>query len=155
VWDLAERWYPETETLPLRDALQAIEERKFRSLGVKYFRGKFTVHPDADDSPVPLRTTFLSPFDRLVHDRARAEALWDFYYRLEMYVPAAKREYGYCVIPILRGDKIVGRIEPVHDKKTGVLHVKDVWWQDSVRPTSLRKPLQELARFLGAKVDPL
>ena len=155
VWDLAERWYPQTETLPLRDALRAIEEQQFRSLGVKYFRGKFTVHPDADDSPVPVRTTFLSPFDRLVHDRARAEALWDFYYRLEMYVPAVKREYGYYVIPILRGDKIVGRIEPVHDKKAGVLRVKDVWWQQGVKPVSLRKPVQELARFLGAKADPL
>jgi hypothetical protein len=155
VWDLAERWYPQVETLPLRDALEMIEERKFRSLGVKYFRGTFTVHPDADDSPVPLRTTFLSPFDRLVHDRARAEALWDFYYRLEMYVPAVKREYGYYVIPILRGDKIVGRIEPVHDKKAGVLHVRGVWWEQGVKPVSLRKPLQELARFLGAKVEPL
>jgi hypothetical protein len=155
VWDLAERWYPEVEALPLRDALQLIEERKFRSLGVKYFRRKFTVHPDADDSPVPLRTTFLSPFDRLIHDRSRTEALWDFYYRLEMYVPAMKREYGYYVIPILRGDKIVGRIEPVHDKKAGVLRVKDVWWEDGGKPAPLRKPLQELGRFLGAKVEPL
>jgi hypothetical protein len=155
VWDLADRWYPEVEALPLREALQLIEERKFRSLGVKYFRRTFTVHPDADDSPVPLRTTFLSPFDRLIHDRSRTEALWDFYYRLEMYVPAVKREYGYYVIPILRGDKIVGRIEPVHDKKAGVLRVKNVWWEDGAKPAPLRKPLQELARFLGAKVEPL
>lgn len=153
VWDLAERWYPESETLPLREALKVMEERQFRSLGVKFFRGKFITHPDADDSPVPMRTTFLSPFDRLVHDRARAEALWGFYYRLEMYVPAAKREYGYYVIPILRGDRIVGRIEPVHDKKAGVLRVKGVWWEHGVKPVPLRKPLQELARFLGAKLE--
>jgi uncharacterized protein YcaQ len=155
VWDLAERWYPEVDALPLRDALRIIEEQQFRSLGVKFFRGKFSTHPDADDSPVPLRTTFLSPFDRLIHDRARAEALWGFYYRLEMYVPAAKREYGYYVLPILRGDKVVGRIEPVHDRKAGVLRVNGTWWEQGVKPASLRKPLQELARFLGAKLAPL
>ena len=75
------------------------------------------------------RITFLSPFDRLVHDRNRALALWDFFYRLEMYVPKAKREYGYYVLPILRGDRVVGRIEPVHDRKAGVLRVLGTWWE--------------------------
>jgi hypothetical protein len=150
VWDLAERWYPQVDALPLREALHIIEERQFRAAGVKFFRGQFTVHPDANDSPVPVRTTFLSPFDGLVKDRARAEALWGFYYRLEMYVPALKREYGYYVLPILRGDKVVGRIEPVHDRKASTLRVNGTWWEQGVKPTSLRKPLQELARFLGA-----
>jgi uncharacterized protein len=153
VWDLAERWYPETEALPLREALRIGEERRFRSLGVKLERGKLVVHPDADDSPVPPRVTFLSPFDRLVHDRARAEALWGFFYRLEMYVPAAKREYGYYVLPVLKGDKVVGRIEPVHDRKSRVLSVKGVWWEDGVKPVSLDRPLKSLARFLGAELE--
>ena len=152
VWDLAERWWPETETLPLKDALALMEEKRFRSLGVKLERGKLVAHPDADDSPVPPRVTFLSPFDRLVHDRARTEALWDFYYRLEMYVPVAKRQFGYYVLPILKGDRIVGRIEPVHDKKAGVLRVKGIWWEN--KPVSVEQPLKNLARFLGATLDP-
>jgi uncharacterized protein len=100
----------------------------------------------------PTRTTFLSPFDRLVHDRNRAEALWSFYYRLEMYVPKAKREYGYYVLPILRGDRVIGRIEPLHDRKTGELRVLGTWWEDGVRPVSLTKPLRDLGRFLGAQL---
>jgi uncharacterized protein YcaQ len=98
------------------------------------------------------RTTFLSPFDRLIHDRNRAEALWDFYYRLEMYVPQAKRQYGYYVLPILRGERIVGRIEPVHDRRAGELRVQGLWWEPGVRPFSLQKPLRDLARFLGARL---
>ena len=148
VWDLAERWWPDTEKLPLEEALALQEEKRFRSLGVKLERGKLVPHPEADDSPVPSRTTLLSPFDRLVHDRDRAEALWGFYYRLEMYVPAAKRAYGYYVLPILKGDKVIGRIEPVHDRKAGVLRVKGVWWE--ARPVAIQQPLKLLARFLGA-----
>ena len=114
-------------------------------------RGRLVAHPDADDGPVPgKRITFLSPFDRLVHDRNRAEALWDFYYRLEMYVPKAKREYGYYVLPILRGDRVIGRIEPVHDRKAGELHVLGTWWEDGVKPVSLQAPLRNLARWLDA-----
>ena len=83
-------------------------------------------------------------------DRARTEALWDFYYRLEMYVPAAKREYGYYVLPILRGDKLVGRIEPVFDRKTKQLSVKGVWWEPGEKPVDLTKPLDDLARWLAS-----
>jgi uncharacterized protein len=153
VWDLAGRVYPDVERITWKEAQARIEERRRRTQGVVLERGKLLAHPDAVDGPVPsARTTFLSPFDRLVHDRARAEALWGFRYRLEMYVPAAKREYGYYVLPILRGDRVVGRIEPVHDRKTGRLHVRDVWWEDGVRPVSLDRPLRSLARWLGATI---
>ncbi len=150
LWDLAERWYPAVDVPPWREAKRIFDEKVFRSLGVKLVRGKLYAHPDAEDTAPPKRVTFLSPFDRLVHDRNRAEALWGFRYRLEMYVPRAKREYGYYVLPILYGDRVVGRIEPVHDRKAGVLRVDGTWWEDGVKPVSLRRPLQGLARWLGA-----
>ncbi len=148
VWDLAERWYPETPALPLKQALALYEDQRFRAVGVRLERGQFVAHPEAVDGPVPDRVTFLSPFDRLVHDRNRTEALWDFYYRLEMYVPAAKREYGYYVLPILHGDRLVGRIEPVFDRKTQRLDVKGLWWEKGVKPLDLDEPLAELQSWL-------
>ncbi len=150
LWDLAERWYPETETVPLREARRALDAKRFRALGVKLDKGRFLAHPEADGTPVDSRVTFLSPFDRLVHDRDRAEALWGFRYRLEMYVPKAKREYGYYVLPILRGDRLVGRIEPVFDRKAGVLRVENVWWEPGETEVSLDRPLRSLAAFVGA-----
>jgi uncharacterized protein YcaQ len=152
LWDLAERWYPPVDVPPWREAKRIFDEREHRALGVRLVRGKLLAHPDAEDVAPPKRVTFLSPFDRLVHDRSRAEALWGFYYRLEMYVPQAKRQYGYYVLPILRGDRVIGRIEPVHDRKAGALHVKGTWWEDGVKPVSLRKPLADLARWLGASL---
>ena len=151
VWDLADRWYPETERIPWREAEKVIDEKRFRALGVRLERGRLVAHPEASAGPVPpARTTFLSPFDRLVHDRARTEALWGFYYRLEMYVPKAKREYGYYVLPILRGDRLVGRIEPVWDRKAKELTVNGVWWEEGMKPVSLAKPLRDLARWLAS-----
>ena len=151
LWDLAERWYPDAESIPWPEARRLLEEKRFRALGVRLEQGAWQVHPDAEDGPVSSRVTFLSPFDRLIHDRDRAEALWNFRYRLEMYVPKPKREHGYYVLPILRGDRLVGRIDPMLDRKTGVLQVKGVWWEPGVKPVSLQKPLRDLARFVGAK----
>ena len=151
LWDLGERWYPETESVPIAEARRILEEKRFRALGVKVHNGRWVVHPEADARRVGRRVTFLSPFDRLVHDRDRAEALWDFRYRLEMYVPKAKREYGYYVLPILRGDELVGRIEPVFERKASVLRVLNVWWQPGARPVPLEQPLRSLAKLVGAE----
>ena len=130
VWDLAERWYPGDGDGPAGARRSSDrDEKRFRALGVKLERGRLVAHPEARTARCPTRTTFLSPFDRLVHDRAAPEALWGFHYRLEMYVPKAKREYGYYVLPILRGDRLVGRIEPVWDRKAGELTVNGVWWE--------------------------
>ena len=147
VWALAERWYPETDTVPLREAERQLAEQRFRTLGVRLEKGEWVAHPDADDRPVPDRVTLLSPFDRLVHDRDRAEALFGFRYRLEMYVPPAQREYGYYVLPILVGDRLVGRVEPRFDRKTRRLEVLGAWGDTS----RLDEALTELGRFLGAR----
>ena len=154
LWDLAERVYPETETVPLAEARRILEEKRFRAQGVKLERKGLVAHPDAEDGRVPgTRVTFLSPFDGLVKNRDRAEALWDFFYRLEMYVPKAKREYGYYVLPILRGDRLIGRIEPAFDRKTGVLHVHGVFAEPGAPAGAGRgvaSATRRLAKWLGA-----
>ena len=146
LWDLPERCWPETETVSLREAERRLAEQRFRSLGVRRERGVWRAHPDAEDGPVPDRATLLSPFDRLIHDRGRAEALFGFRYRLEMYVPPAKREYGYYVLPLLVGDELVGRAEPRFDRKTRVLQVLGAWGDTS----RLDEALAGLARWLSA-----
>jgi len=147
VWDLADRWYPPVEKVPLREAERHFAEKRFRALGVRLTKRGWEAHPDAEDGPIPDRVTFLSPFDRLVHDRDRAEALFGFHYRLEMYVPRAKREYGYYVLPVLRGDAIVGRIEPRFDRATRTLEVLGAWGDT----TGADGPLASLAGWLGAE----
>ncbi len=146
LWDLTSRWWPEAETVTQRDAERIRAERRFRSQGVRLVKGEWAAHPDAVDGPVPDRAVLLSPFDRLVYDRDRAEALWDFRYRLEMFVPKAKREYGYYVLPLLVGDRVVGRAEPRFDRKTGTLELLGAWGDTS----RLDEALDDLGAWLGA-----
>ena len=133
--------------MPGREAERILAERRFRAQGVRLTKKGWEAHPDATDGPVPDRATLLSPFDRLIHDRDRAEALWDFFYRLEMYVPKAKREYGYYVLPLLVGDRIVGRAEPGFDRKTKTLELLGAWGDTS----RLDEAMDELAVWLGAE----
>ena len=146
LWDLSKRWWPETETVSIRDGDRIRAEQRFRTQGVRFVKGAWEAHPEAEDGPVPERAVLLSPFDRLVYNRDRAEALWDFRYRLEMFVPKAKREFGYYVLPLLVGDQVVGRAEPRFDKKTGVLELLGAWGDTS----RLDEALADLAAWLGA-----
>lgn len=89
-------------------------------------------HPDqrdaiaaAADGQIPLsKTTFLSPFDPLVWDRARALDLFNFDYKIEVYTPAAKRKYGYFTLPILYDNRLIGRLDPKAHRKEGIFEVK-------------------------------
>ncbi len=149
LWDLAERWYPEVEKISWPEAREILAERRWRAQGVRFERGRWLAHPGASAGPVPDRAVLLSPFDRLVYDRARAERLWGFRYRLEMFVPKEKREYGYYVLPLLVGDALVGRAEPVFDAKTGTLRLLGAWGDTS----RVDEALQDLAAWLGASIE--
>jgi uncharacterized protein YcaQ len=102
------------------------------------------------------RTTLLSPFDNLIADRDRTEWLFDFYYRSEIYTPKAKRKYGYYVLPVLSGDRLIGRIDPKMDRKTKTLHVYAVHREED-GPDSLETAneiagsVAQLGHFLGAE----
>jgi hypothetical protein len=153
LWDLAERVWPETETVPLAEARRVLDDKRFRAQGVKLDRKGVVAHPEAEDGRVPTRVTFLSPFDGLVKNRDRAEALWDFFYRLEMYVPKTKREYGYYVLPILRGDRLIGRIEPIYDRRAGTLKVNAVFAEPGAPKGAgpgIAGAVRRLAKWLGA-----
>lgn len=104
----------------------------------------------------PARLRVLSPFDPLIRDRNRTERLFGFYYRIEVFVPEPKREYGYYVFPLLESDRLVGRIDMKADRKAGTLDVKRVWWERGVRTSSgrmerLEAELARLAKFTGVE----
>ncbi|MEL6525183.1 MAG: crosslink repair DNA glycosylase YcaQ family protein, partial [Chloroflexota bacterium] len=99
-------------------------------------------------------TVLLSPFDNLICDRDRTELIWDFYFRIEIYVPPAKREYGYYVLPILHGDQLIGRISMEMNRKTNTLHALATYAQDDAPAdavSDIRDSLEALADFLGAE----
>lgn len=100
----------------------------------------------------PDRIRVLSPFDPVLRDRNRSERLFGFRYRIEVFVPEAKREYGYYVFPLLEGDRLIGRIDMKADRKAGVLNVRRLWLEAGVRPASgrlqkLEAELRRVARF--------
>ena len=127
------------------------------------WEGEWYIHRDT----VPLlaslrdggwapRTVFLSPFDNLICDRERTEQFFDFYYRIEIYVPKAKREYGYYVLPLLHGDRFIGRMDSQIERKTGIYRIHALYAEEGARVDAQTRAaaagsLLELARFIGAK----
>ncbi|WP_446214883.1 DNA glycosylase AlkZ-like family protein [Micromonospora sp. IBHARD004] len=142
LWDLAERVYPAgTPVVAAAEALRRRDERRLRSLGiarasvvgeagepavVEGTSGLWRVDPAAIGGSFAGRTALLSPFDRLVHDRARVLELFGFEYRLEMYVPRAKRRWGYFALPVLHHHALVGKVDATADRKASVLRVHAV-----------------------------
>jgi uncharacterized protein YcaQ len=177
VWDLPERVYPADIVVPSADeAERAKNERRLASLGiarqktrampmeptdvgeagepavVEGVKGEWRVDPAALDQDFEGRTALLSPFDRLVHDRVRAEELFDFEYTLEMYKPAAKRRWGYFALPILHHDRLVGKLDANADRKASVLRVnaihEDVKFTRAIT-NAVNAELEDLASWLG------
>lgn len=179
LWDLAERIYPpDDDPLSDRDAARLRDERRLGALGIARPKApKQPVEPfhvgeagepaeiDGVDGPWRVdpaqleqddalagRTVLLSPFDRFVFDRARALDLFGFEYILEMYKPAAKRRWGYFALPILHGDRLVGKLDAKADRRAGVLRVnaihEDEPFTDEVA-AAVDAEIADLADWLG------
>ena len=119
---------------------------------VEGVKGEWRVDPGLLGDDFEGRTALLSPFDRLIHDRVRAEELFDFEYTLEMYKPAAKRRWGYFALPILHGDRLVGKLDAAADRKASVLRVNAI--HEDVKFTramtkAVQAELEDLASWLG------
>jgi len=177
LWDVPARVYPADVVVPSVDEAHRVRnERRLASLGiarqkttampiepvdvgeagepavVEGTKGEWRVDPAALDGDFEGRTALLSPFDRLVYDRARAQELFDFEYTLEMYKPAAKRRWGYFALPILHGDRLIGKVDAVADRKTSVLRVNAI--HEDVKFTramtkSVNEELEDLAAWLA------
>lgn len=105
----------------------------------------------ADRKP---RLEFLAPLDPMLWDRKLIEALWDFQYSWEIYTPREKRRYGYYVLPVLYGEKLIGRMEAVAERKTQSLEVRHIWYEEGVRQTAkLKKALEGAVKRLAAFND--
>jgi len=180
-WDLAERIHPGDPPVPVEEAHRTLAARRLQALGIarpraleawdeRYdvrgtgmaarvdgVRGLWRVDParldDLDD--FEGRTAILSPLDRLVFDRKRMEDLFAFDYQLEMYKPAAKRQWGYWAMPVLDGDELVGKVDATADREAGVLIVdavhEDGDWS-AARRRRVDGELDALGEWLGLEV---
>jgi uncharacterized protein YcaQ len=176
LWDLAERVYPDVAAVPREQARRIREERRLRSLGivrenapdtplepggvgeagervsVKGVAGVWRLDPALLDERFQGRTVLLSPYDRLVYDRARLADLFGFEYYLEMYKPKATRRWGYYALPILHRDRLIGKVDATTDRKAGVVRVdavhQDVPFTKAIT-AAVDAELSDLAGWLG------
>jgi uncharacterized protein len=175
LWDLAARIYPDEAAVPAGDALRIRNERRLRSLGIARSRGPecpvepmdvgevgepaavegvkgtWRVDPELLDQPFRGRAALLSPLDRLVYDRKRMVELFEFDYQLEMFKPAARRRWGYYALPILYGDRLVGKVDATVERGAGVLLVnavhEDVPFTKAMQ-VAIHREIADLARWL-------
>jgi uncharacterized protein len=177
LWDLAGRVYPaDTPIVPVDEARRIRAQRRLRSLGiarantaavpvepvdvgdagepaiVEGVRGTWRVDPEALRQPFEGRTALLSPFDRLVYDRARARDLFDFEYVLEMYKPKAQRRWGFFALPVLYHDRLVGKVDAAADRQSSRLRVhaihQDIRFTRAIT-AAVHAELEALASWLG------
>jgi uncharacterized protein YcaQ len=180
-WDLPERVYStELRHLDRDSAVRHRNERRLAALGiarssgpqipgeasyvgeageeavVEGTPGTWRVHPSYVGLPFKGRTALLSPFDRLIHDRVRAEQLFGFEYILEMYKPKEKRRCGYYALPVLHGDRLVGKLDATADRKAGTLVVNAIHEDVPFTKTmtaEVRSEIEDLAAWLGLEVS--
>jgi uncharacterized protein YcaQ len=167
LWDLAERVYPDDPVPAVEEARRARAERELRALGivrksvagepvrVDGVRGTWCVDPSLLDQPFEGRAALVSPFDRLVFDRKRLVELFEFDYQLEMYKPAGQRRWGYYALPILYGDRLVGKLDAAADRKEGVLVVNAVHEDEPFTPdvsAAVDAEIEDLARWLDLEL---
>jgi len=179
LWDLADRVLPDDPAVPWQEATAARDRRRLASLGiararapqtpgepnsvadaglpavVEGVRGAWRVDPEqleALDRPFRGRTALLSPLDRLVFDRTRMSELFEFDYQLEMYKPAAARRWGYWAMPVLHGDRLVGKLDATADPEAGLLRV-DALHEDEPLSTSTRAGVEREIRALASLLD--
>jgi uncharacterized protein len=175
LWDLADRVYPDVPPLTYDEAVRRRNERRLSALGiarsrgpdctvepldvgdageeavVEGVRGTWRVDPTQLGQPFTGRAALLSPFDRLLHDRKRMVELFEFEYILEMYKPVSARRWGYFALPVLYGDRLVGKLDATADRNAGVLRVNALHWD--VEPTkamtsAVYGEFRDLARWL-------
>lgn len=143
--------------LPVADTKTAlaelVESGEVQKVAVEGWREPAYLHADARLPRQARGQALLCPFDPLIWERARTERLFGVRYRIEIYTPAAKREYGYYVFPLLVGDSIVGRFDLKADRAAGVLRVQAAWCEPGADPevvvAAARAELGRMASWLG------